>query len=64
LKLAAEDGKLRFTDVADTEQLFRLNNLFHRQKRSLLNNYMQCSKSSPQRTGSPDWQKSHYLAEC
>jgi len=24
LKLAAEDGKLRFTDVADTEQLFRL----------------------------------------
>lgn len=24
LKLVAEDGKLRFTDVADTEQLFRL----------------------------------------
>ena len=24
LKLEAEDGKLRFTDVADTEQLFRL----------------------------------------
>jgi len=25
LKLAAEDGKMRLTDVADTEQLFRLN---------------------------------------
>jgi hypothetical protein len=24
LKLAAEDGKMRMTDVADTEQLFRL----------------------------------------
>jgi hypothetical protein len=24
LKLEAEDGKIRFTDVADTEQLFRL----------------------------------------
>ncbi len=24
LKLLAEDGKMRFTDVADTEQLFRL----------------------------------------
>ncbi len=24
LKLAAEDGKMRLTDVADTEQLFRL----------------------------------------
>ncbi len=24
LKLEAEDGKMRFTDVADTEQLFRL----------------------------------------
>ena len=24
LKIAAEDGKMRMTDVADTEQLFRL----------------------------------------
>jgi hypothetical protein len=24
LKLVAEDGKMRMTDVADTEQLFRL----------------------------------------
>ena len=24
LKMAAEDGKMRMTDVADTEQLFRL----------------------------------------
>ena len=29
LKLQAEDGKMRITDVADTEQLFDLYNLFH-----------------------------------
>ena len=38
LKLLAEDGKKRLTDVADTEQLFVLSNRYHHVRRSLSNN--------------------------
>jgi len=37
LKLPAEDGKMRMTDVADTEQLSVSYNLFHRRRQSHLN---------------------------
>jgi hypothetical protein len=39
LKMLAPDGKMRLTDVADTEQLFRLIQSipFHHPKQSLLN---------------------------
>jgi len=37
LKMLAPDGKMRLTDVADTEQILGLYNLFHRLKQNLLN---------------------------
>ena len=38
LKMEAEDGKMRMTAVADTEQLFfAFFNLFHRQRQNPLN---------------------------
>ena len=41
LKLGAEDGKMRETDIADTEQLFRLIQSIPRRLQNLLNNRWQ-----------------------
>ena len=41
LKMGAEDGKMRETDIADTEQLFRLIQSIPRRLQNLLNNRWQ-----------------------